>query len=399
VSAVRVAVVGAGIGGLAIAAALEQAGIEAVVLEQAQGLGEVGAGISMSPNSLREVDRLGLTPALDAVAVERDAAAAFYTADCRVADVPSIGRGRATAKTVHRADLIGVLARGVRAGTIRLGSRVTRIEQDADGVTIGIDGGGIERFDAAIGADGIHSVVRGAVAADAPPVFSGMIAYRGLVPRARIPWWEYDELSMFLGGDRHFLTFPVRSGELINFVGFVVADDAMRESWSLPGDPAVLAGLFGRFGEPVRRFLAEVDTTFRTGLYDRDPLAGWVHGRIALAGDAAHAMLPHAGQGANQAIEDAAALAVVLAGRAPAELPAALLDYERARIGRASFIQLFSRRLGLEYDGGFASLSPAESLADKVAVRRWITAVDARADAEAVRAGDDPTPPPPGLPA
>jgi salicylate hydroxylase len=135
----------------------------------------------------------------------------------------------------------------------------------------------------------------------------------------------------------------MRSGELRNFVGFVPADQQMRESWSAPGDPAALAAEFAGWDPQLERLLQQVDTTFRWGLYDRDPLPHWTRGRLTLLGDAAHAMLPHMGQGANQAIEDGMALAVLLRQLGTADLPDALIRYQKLRRGRTAAIQQGSR--------------------------------------------------------
>ena len=140
----------------------------------------------------------------------------------------------------------------------------------------------------------------------------------------------------WLGAGKHFLVFPVRAGELINYVGFVTTDEQMKESWSAPGDPAALAREFAGWDPMVEAILAQAKTTFRWGLYDREPLATWTRGRLTLLGDAAHPMLPHAGQGANQAIEDGVALATVLSRADRASAPRALLIYEALRRERTA---------------------------------------------------------------
>ena len=156
------------------------------------------------------------------------------------------------------------------------------------------------------------------------PVFSGSVAYRGLVPHEQIPDWPTDRWLMWLGKGKHFLTFPVRAGKLINFVGFVPADQEMKESWSAPGDPDVLRAEFAGWDPRIETLLRQVQTTFRWALYDRDPLPSWTKGSLTLLGDAAHPMLPHLGQGANQSIEDGMTLAIILARANRDTAPAAL---------------------------------------------------------------------------
>lgn len=383
-----IAIVGGGIAGLATAAALNDAGVRVEVFEQARALGEVGAGIALTPNSLRVLDGLGLSADIDATSVADRRGMVIYAPDGSLIAEPAPMRGDG-ARLIHRADLLDALRSRLDPEMVKLSSRVSDVAPGDDDVVLSFEGGGTRSFAAAIGADGIHSVVRPVVVAESPPVFSGMIAYRGLVPAERLPEWSTTEASLYAGPGKHFLVFPVRGGTLLNFVAFVLADDETRESWSAPGEPAALAAEFAGWNDKITAFVAAVERTFRWGLYDREPLATWIRGRVALAGDAAHAMLPHAGQGANQSIEDAGALAAVLRDRPAAEYPAALVEYDAARRERASFVQRYARRLGLEYDGRFGELRPESELAPKPMVSEWLMRHDARAAAAAVRAGHE----------
>ena len=229
-----------------------------------------------------------------------------------------------------------------------------------------------------IGADGIHSVLQGFVVAPAEPVFSGVVAYRGLVPR--LPEYPAGTIRMWMGEGRHFLVFPVRAGELLNYVGFVSGQTAVRESWSAPGDPAALAAHFAGWDPVIGQVIAAISgpggSGFQWGMYDRVPLPRWSSGRLTLLGDAAHPMLPHLGQGVNQALEDAVALATLLgAGTSPAGVPRVLAAYEGLRRDRTARVQLGSRRQGAGYD------SSGSQLVD----RRWIYEYDAWAEAAAVK--------------
>jgi salicylate hydroxylase len=182
------------------------------------------------------------------------------------------------------------------------------------------------------------------------PVFHGTIAYRGLVSRERLPDWPMDRWQMWVGPSKHFLVFPVRHGEMVNYVGFVPTDEAMKESWSAPGDPDVLRAEFEGWDPRVGQVLEQVDQCFRWALYDREPLPTWSQGRLTLLGDAAHPMLPHLGQGANQSIEDGMALATILARGGRDTIPAALAAYERLRRERVAEVQLGARLNGLRLD-------------------------------------------------
>lgn len=390
-----IAVVGAGISGLAAANALADAGIPVRVYEQASALGEVGAGVAITPNSLRILDRLGLTQRVSEIEPRLLPGMAIYTSQGERLGFVDSPEG---ARNLHRADLLDLFSSRLKPDTIRLNSKLVSVEEADERVLLRFADGRLETAVAVIGADGIHSAIRPFVVEESRPVFSGMVAYRGLVATERVSDWPQDEVKMFAGAGRHFLVFPVRRGTLLNFVGFVAAGAEMRESWSAPGDPAMLAVEFAGWHEPVRRFISQIQTTFQWGLYDREPLPTWVRGRIALAGDAAHAMLPHAGQGANQCIEDAAALAEVLRGRPLAEVAGAFLDYDRARRERASFVQRFSRRLGLEYDGRHTEIRDTARLADKGQVYGWIFGHDSIENARQVRAGRASAPLPAGAP-
>jgi len=170
-----------------------------------------------------------------------------------------------------------------------------------------------------------------------------------------------DRWLMWAGPSKHFLVFPVRHGEMVNYVGFVPTDEQMKESWSSPGDPEVLRKAFDGWDPRVGQVLGQVDKTFRWALYDREPLPTWSNGRLTLLGDAAHPMLPHLGQGANQAIEDGMALATILAQADEASVPAALLVYERLRRERVAEIQRGARQNGLRVDSEVADLKARDA--------------------------------------
>jgi salicylate hydroxylase len=375
--ALRAVVVGGGIGGIAAAVALARAGIGVQVHEQAQQLTEVGAGVSLAPNGLRMLERLGVSEEV------RRAGARYASAQLRLPD------GRAVRHEpyqfalpgqnvgIHRADLLALLAGQLPPGTVRTGHRCTGFSQDPGGATVGFADGTTATADVVIGADGIHSVLQGFVVAPAEPVFSGVVAYRGLVPR--LAGYPAGTIRMWMGEGRHFLVFPVRAGQLLNYVGFVPSATAVRESWSAPSDPAALAAHFAGWDSVIGQVIAAISgpggSGFQWGMYDRVPLSRWSSGRLTLLGDAAHPMLPHLGQGVNQALEDAVALATLLgAGTNPADVPRALAAYEGLRRDRTARVQLGSRRQGAGYD------SSGSQLID----RRWIYEYDAWAEAAAL---------------
>ncbi len=232
------------------------------------------------------------------------------------------------------------------------GHRAVGFEQTEDIARVTFGNGAVAEADVVIGADGIHSELRPFVFPPSAPVFHGTVAYRGLLALDRIPDWPNDRWLMWLGTGKHFLTFPVRHGTLINYVGFVPADQEMTESWSAPGDPDVLRSEFTGWDPRIEGLLAKVEKTFRWALYDREPLPGWTRGRLTLLGDAAHPMLPHLGQGANQSIEDGMALATILSRADRANVQPALQAYERLRRERVAQVQRGARENGMRYDFG-----------------------------------------------
>ena len=195
---------------------------------------------------------------------------------------------------------------------IATGHRCVGFEQSADEATVTFANGERVRADVVVGADGIHSALQQYVVEPSPPVPSGSMAYRGVISAASVNW-PAGVMRNWLGPGKRFMVYPLRAGELLNYVGFVPTDEQMKESWSAAGDPASLAAEFAGWDPLVREVISQVSVCFRWGIYDREPLPRWSRGRLTLLGDAAHPMLPHAGQGANQAIEDGVALAAILA--------------------------------------------------------------------------------------
>jgi len=239
---------------------------------------------------------------------------------------------------------------------VHTGHRCTGFSQEGDVARVSFANGAVVEGDIVIAADGIHSELRPYVFPPSRPVFHGSVAYRGTVPHDRVPHCPTNAWLMWLGKGKHFLAFPVRAGQLINYVGFVPADEEMKESWSAPGDPEVLRREFEGWDPRIGSLLQEVQTTFRWALYDREPLPTWTKGRLTLLGDAAHPMLPHLGQGANQSIEDGMALATILARTDRQTAPAALVAYERLRRERVAAVQRGARENGLRYDSSYADL-------------------------------------------
>jgi len=381
----RVAIVGGGIGGLAAANALLQRGMVVRVYEQAPALTEVGAGVALQPNGIRMLRRLGFGDELT-----RGGARWLDPQYCRsdgsyIASMwPTELLSQIEFYGMHRADLLGMLVDRLPGNIVKTGHRCIAFEQDDAQAVIHFANGAGATADVVIAADGIHSTLQQFVVAPSAPLPSGSVAYRGVVSAASVSW-PPGGMRNWLGAGKHFLVYPVRAGELINYVGFVPTDEQMKESWSAPGDPAALAREFAGWDPMVEAIIGQVTATFRWGLYDREPLATWTRGRLALLGDAAHPMLPHVGQGANQAIEDAVALATVLSRTDRASVRRALLIYESLRRERTARVQRSARINGARYDASGSDLGARDrQLASQPQERAWVWNYDAEIEASTV---------------
>ena len=353
-----VAIIGGGIGGLFAANALIAQGLRVSVYEQASALGEIGAGVYVTPNAVRHLERVGLGPAVERWGARVGPGSRYFRHDgTQIASVQvTDAAGWNACFGMHRADLVDFFAANLPAGIVHTGHRAVGFEQDGDRARVKFASGATAEADVVVGADGIHSELRPYVFPPSKPVFHGTISYRGLVPRERLLDWPMDRWQMWAGPSKHFLVFPVRHGTMVNYVGFVPTNEEMKESWSAPGDPDVLRREFEGWDSRIGEVLKQVDKTFRWALYDREPLPTWTNGRLTLLGDAAHPMLPHLGQGANQSIEDGMALATILAQVDAAAVPASLLAYERLRRKRVAEVQLGARKHGLRVDSAYDDL-------------------------------------------
>lgn len=355
-SRTRIAVIGGGMGGLTAAIALTRiAGVQVTVFEQATALGEVGAGVTVAPNAQRVLDALGVldqvrragaTP--DGHGVYLDASGALVT-DAAWEDSAKQYRNIG----MYRPDLIEVLAREVDGESIRLGHRLASLRTEDSGVRVTFENGVTDLFDAVIGADGIHSVVRRSIVPDPEPVYSGYIVYRGVVDASHLPA-DWPRISqVWMGDQRHFMCYPLQQRTLFNFVAGVPSDRPLHGPWSGPADVSELRAEFAgeMWDTRLQRFLGAIEKTFWWGLFDHEPLRNWSHGAVTLLGDAAHTMLPHQGQGVNQAIEDSMALAVFLkAADTVADIPEAFRRYTSVRMQRTAILQHGSRRAGWMFD-------------------------------------------------
>jgi salicylate hydroxylase len=346
-----VLIIGAGIGGLTAALALQKVGCHVAVYEKARELGEVGAGVTITPNAGHVLDhllgreimqRIGYVPASGAMKHFRTGA---VLVDTRRGDGPRRKYG-ADYSQMHRADLHSALADAVRrsdAQAIHADRCFVGISETPERVTARFRDGHTAEAQILIGADGIRSDVRKALWGEEQVAFTGYIAWRGLVPTERLdPAVVIPDSASFVGRGKTFARYKVRQGTLLNYVAFSKRDTWAEESWSVHAELAEVQAEFREFCPEVQQILAATppENCFRWGLFDRQPLAAWTRGRATLLGDAAHPMTPFLAQGAAMAIEDAMILTRSVA--AADNWSEALSRYEAARRERGTFVMLES---------------------------------------------------------
>jgi 2-polyprenyl-6-methoxyphenol hydroxylase-like FAD-dependent oxidoreductase len=353
--AARIAVIGAGIGGLAAACALREKGFEVHVYERAGELGEVGAGLQLGPNAVKVLRALGIEDPLrplaceptNIVSVAWDDAHLRFREPLKATAAAQFGTPYLTA---HRADLHALLQAKLPAGSIKLNAQCTGISSFSRmAVATFADGREVEA-DIAVGADGINSAVRESLFGQQPARFTQQMAWRCIVPIDCVPTEigpdksvriGRDEYVGWIGPDGHVICYPIRGGELYNIFAGHVSEEWVDECWSVPsGVEELLAGYRG-WNADLIEMLGHVRQCYKWGIRDRDPLACWTQGRVTLLGDAAHPMMPTLAQGAAITLEDAYALARSLARHE--DLREGLEAYERERRPRASKVQMQAR--------------------------------------------------------
>jgi salicylate hydroxylase len=348
-------VVGAGLGGLTAALALLRAGRSVRIYEQSPTLGEVGAGISISPGAGRGLCGLGLEAALLAASLPvPDVAFAHYATGELLAGTPDAtapaDRGFDTPRHFHRADLHAVLLAAVRAidpDAVVPGKRLTEVEQDADGVRVRFADDSTAEASVLVGADGVRSAVRQRLFDTAPPEFAGQIAFRCLIPYAQAaPYLTRGAAVVSIGAGRIFHRYLLRGRTLLNVIGIAQSDLWPEEGWNTPATVAEFRAAFEGFNPDVMGLIgcAPAETLIKWGLFVRPPLATWSAGRVVLLGDAAHPILPFLGLGAALAIEDGLVLARAFdLTDAP---DAAFRAYQAARLERVERVRTQTIRQG-----------------------------------------------------
>ena len=392
----KVLIAGAGLGGLAAAIALLKRGFDVEICEQATELKEVGAGVQISANGTGVLFALGLEEQVrhwGVRAVDKEIrlwnTGQTWSLFKRAAgDAPIAERYAYPMFMLHRRDLHSAMVEAVRKlkpDAIRLGRRVRAFEEAGERVALVFEDGGRAEGDVLVGADGLHSVIRKQLFGEAKARFTGQVAWRGLVPMDSLPADQRRLVGTnWVGPKAHVTCYPVHRGEIFNFVGQVDRSDWQIESWTAEGSHEECLADFPGWHPDVIRMIEGATTLYKWGLFLREPLTRWTRGRIALLGDACHAMLPYLGQGANMALEDGLVLARCLE-TARAEPRRALQQYDAARSNRATRIVNDSADMaGKFHNDALADAAGAEAYVntewhpDKIRARYdWIYQYDA----------------------
>jgi salicylate hydroxylase len=342
----KIAIVGGGLAGLATAQALRSFNIEAEVFEAAPALGEIGAAVNTSPQAVKALRAIGVG---DGIAAVGHQAPGIYTRNMLTGEFLEFNdrfklaeRYGAPYYSFHRADLLNALASGLEPAAIHLAHRLTGIEEREERITLNFANGACFEAEYVIGADGVRSVLRRALYGADNPTYTGQMVWRSLLNAADIPQetLEPTGFTQWVGPGRHLLAYRIRQGKLVNIVTQQDTDEWVEEGWSTRGNPDEMRASFPNSEPRLAKLLSIVTECSKWGLFTRPLTQNWGRGRIQLIGDAAHAMLPNAGQGACQAFEDAYILARWLdACGDPAE---AFANFRRVRIPRVHGVQRLS---------------------------------------------------------
>jgi 2-polyprenyl-6-methoxyphenol hydroxylase-like FAD-dependent oxidoreductase len=351
-------IAGGGIGGLAAAVALGRRGWRVEVLERAPAIGEVGAGLSLWPNGVRALDALGLGERVREIAMPETAGGVRDRSGRWLlrSDSAELERRYGPVVMIHRARLLDLLREAAPPGALRLGAEVSGVRDDGTHVEV-THGGGVSNAALLVGADGLRSAVRRSVWPEAPgPRYAGYTAWRLVVDP---PGGGLDAGGESWGRGERVGLVPLAGGGVYLFA----VANAPEGERSADGETAELRRRFGGWHAPIPALLdaAAEEAVLRGDIYDLPPLESYVSGRVALLGDAAHAMTPDQGQGANQALEDAVTLAALL--DADPSVRAALAAYDRERRPRTQTIARRSRRTGVVAQW---SSAPAAAVRDRL---------------------------------
>lgn len=347
----NIAVIGAGIGGLAVSACLRKAGLETTIYEQAPAFARIGAGIQMSPNAMRVLYGIGIGDRLREIAFEPPHWRNRDSDTGRMSNEHPLGpdafnRYGVPYLLMHRGDLHAALHGAVPDETIRYGHKLSGVDQSDRGITLTFENGNTATAGAVIASDGVHSVVRDWMLDVEAPKFTGRLAYRTAFPTSLLNGYEImDDSAKWWGPDRHIVIYYVTGKrDEIYFTTSQPEPGFRVESWSETGDVNELRAAFAEFHADVRAVLGACPSVHKWAIFERDPLPAWSDGNVTLMGDACHPMTPYMAQGAANALEDAVVLSRCLVDGGADDFAAAFQRFEAARKPRTSEVQATSHR-------------------------------------------------------
>jgi salicylate hydroxylase len=371
-----VVIAGAGVAGLVTALSLHQRGISFHVYEQVGQLAEVGAGLQLSPNGTRVLINLGLENAMRQVVCEAERKEVRHGLSGQTWKLFDLGqdcrdRFGAPYWFVHRGDLQQVLLSALRQRApecLSVGIGVQSAKEQGDHMEVSLSDGQILKASMVLACDGVHSRLRSAMIPRDPVQFTGLMAWRGLVPMDKLPahlqvTQAHAVGTNWVGPGAHVITYPLRRAQLMNVVGIIERDDWRHESWNQTGTHAELLADFAVWHDDVHALMRSIEQPFKWALLGRQPLSACTQGRLCLMGDAAHPTLPFLAQGANMAIEDGAVMARCLATDLH---PRALTLFEQARLQRTT--QIVNRSLenaGRFHNPVLADVAQAQAYIDR----------------------------------
>ncbi len=340
----RIAVIGAGMGGVTAALVLQRAGYECTVYEQAGALARVGAGINVGPNATRIFRQLGLESKMLQVGVqprlkysrEWDTGRFLYTVQ-----IPELhAKYGSTFLAFHRGALQDVLCSALEEGTIKFGKRLESLEQRGEDVLMGFSDGSSSTAQIVIGADGVHSRVHALLFSPTPADYYGLVAYRSLIPRSSLGDLQVDDNTKWWAPDRFVITYyTTEVRDELNLVTGSPEEWTAKDFQPKDATTDALLADFAGFHPDVQRVLKAVPSLTKWPMLERKPFSPWSKGSVVLMGDACHPTTPFMGQGAGMAFEDAVVLARCIQGMNDGDAPEAFARYERTRIERTSRIQ------------------------------------------------------------
>lgn len=345
VKPLKVIIAGAGIGGSAAALALLRSGYDVEVYEQAPELGEVGAGVQISPNGSRALDHLGVFDSLKQVSCAPERKEFRLWNSGHAWPMFDLGKGAVEKYgfpylTVYRPDLLSTLvdaARAIKPDVFHLDSTVVGVDHDDSGAWLELASGETVKGDMVLGADGLKSAVRRELWGVDVPKYAGMIAWRAVIPMEKLPEHMQKMVgSTWIGPGAHAVNYPLRDGTLMNFVGTVERDDWREEGWNIEGSAEECSGDFAGWHDDVHAMINAAPKLVKWAFGEREPMQKWTQGRTTLLGDACHPTLPFLAQGAVMSIEDGVVLARALDNHLHNGLEYALERYEQARVERTS---------------------------------------------------------------